>query len=134
MYSLAGEAFGEGGGVAFDLMRSIEGCVGVVDTQATPGVDGADFVAVVTEIADECSDSFKGRGEGIDLADLGADVDRHTVGFEPFGFGGAAVDGAGEFDVDAELVFGEAGGDVRVGLGEDVGIDAGAKRARMSRA
>ena len=35
-----------------------------------------------------------------------------------------AVDGAGGVDVDAELVFAEAGGDVRVGFGEDVGVDA----------
>ena len=38
--------------------------------------------------------------------------------------GGLAVDGAGETDGDAELVFAEAGGDVGVGLGEDVGVDA----------
>ena len=44
-------------------------------------------------------------------------------GFEPL-FAALAVDGAGERDVDAELVLAEAGGDVGVGLGEDVGIDA----------
>ena len=46
------------------------------------------------------------------------------AGSSHFDFACCAVDGAGGFDVDAELVFAEAGGDVGVGFGEDVGVDA----------
>jgi hypothetical protein len=50
-------------------------------------------------------------------------VDADSCGFEPFELGGFAVEGAGEGDVDAEFVLAEAGGDVGVGVGEDVGVD-----------
>ncbi len=98
--------------------------VAVVDAEAAAGVDVADVVAVFAEVGDEAGDAGEGCGEGIDLADLRADVDADAGGVEPFGFCGFAVDGAGDVDVDAELVLAEAGGDVGVGLGEDVGVDA----------
>ena len=81
-------------------------------------------MAVLAEVGDEAGDSGECGGEGIDLADLGADVDGDACGVEPFGFGGLAVDGAGDLDVDAEFVLAEAGGDVGVGFGEDVRVDA----------
>ena len=81
-------------------------------------------MAVFAEVGDEAGDAGEGGGEGIDFADLGADVDGDAGGVEPLGFCGFAVDGAGGFDVDAELVLAEAGGDVGVGFGEDVGVDA----------
>ncbi len=81
-------------------------------------------MAVFAQVGDEAGDSGESGGEGIDFADLRADVDGDAGGVEPLRFCGAAVDGAGGFDVDAELVFAEAGGDVWVGLGEDVGVDA----------
>ena len=46
------------------------------------------------------------------------------AGSSHFDFFARAIDGAGGFDVDAELVLAEAGGDVGVGFGEDVGVDA----------
>lgn len=119
-----GEAFGESCGIALDLVCCVKGSVGIVDAEAATGVDGANVVAVATKLGDECGDAFECSGEGIDLADLRADVDGDAVGLEPFGFGGAAVDGAGCLDVDAELVLGEACGDVGVGFGEDVWVDA----------
>jgi len=51
-------------------------------------------------------------------------VDADAVGLEPLGLRRAAIDGARAGDGDAELVLAEAGGDVGVGFGEDVGIDA----------
>jgi len=51
-------------------------------------------------------------------------VDGDAGGVEPFGLCGFAVDGASGFDVDAELVFALAGGDVGMGFGEDVWVDA----------
>ena len=43
---------------------------------------------------------------------------------DPFMLRRAAIDGAGAVNVDAEFVLAQAGGDVRVSFGEDVGIDA----------
>jgi len=124
MSRLVGEALREGCGISLNLMGGVEGTVAVVDAEAASGVDVADVVAVFAEVGDKAGDSSQSCGEGIDLADLRADVDADACGIEPFGFGGLTVDGAGGFDVDAELVFAEAGGDVGVGLGEDVGINA----------
>jgi len=73
---------------------------------------------------DEGCDAVEGGSEGVDGADLGADVDANAGGDEPLRLGRAAVESASGGDVDAELVGGEAGGDVGVGLGEDVGVDA----------
>jgi hypothetical protein len=123
------EGLVEGGGVVGDLAGGeVEGgCVGwvgVVDAEAAAGVDVADVVAVAFEVGDEADDAGERGGEGFDLADLGADVDADAGGVEPGRAGGLAVEGAGEGDIDAELVLAQAGGDVGVGVGEDVGIDA----------
>ena len=62
--------------------------------------------------------------EGLDGADLGADVDADACWLEVGEFGGAAVDVAGGLDGDAELVLAQACRDVGMRLGEDVGVDA----------
>ncbi len=62
--------------------------------------------------------------EGFDGANLGADVDADACWFEARKLGCSAVDLAGVFDGDAELVLTQTGGDVGVGLSEDVGVDA----------
>ena len=123
-----GESLGEGGCVFLDLLCGVvcrAGGVGsVVDAEPAAGVDVADVVAITAQIGDEGGDTSERGGEGVDFADLRADVDGDAGGVEPLGFFCCAVDGAGGFDVDAELVFAEAGGDVGVGFGEDVGVDA----------
>ena len=111
-----------------DLFGRVEGRVErrvvVIDAQAAAGVDVADVVAIFFEVGDEANDSGSGGGEWFDVTDLRADVDADACGVEPFGFCGGAVDGAGGVDVDAEFVFAETGGDVGVGIGEDVRVDA----------
>ena len=62
--------------------------------------------------------------EGLDGADLGADVDADACWLEAGKLGGSAVDFAGALDGDAELVLAQACRDVRVRLGEDVGVDS----------
>ena len=52
-------------------------------------------MAVFAEVGDEAGDTSECGGEGIDLADLGADVDGDACGIEPYGFCGLAIDGAG---------------------------------------
>ena len=51
-------------------------------------------------------------------------MDADAGGFDVVLTGRAAVDGAGALNVDAELVLAKAGGDVGMGFGEDVGVDA----------
>jgi hypothetical protein len=119
-----GETFVEGGSVLFYLPGGVEGAGSVVDAEAAAGVDVADVVAVLAQVGDEAGDTGESGGEGVDFADLGADVDGDAGGVEPPGFFCCAVDGASGFDVDAEFMFAEAGGDVWVGFGEDVGVDA----------
>ncbi len=102
----------------------MEGGVAVVDAETSAGVYVADVVAVFAEVGDEAGDAGQSCGEGIDLADLRANVDTDAGGVKPFGFCCLAVDGAGGFNVDTELVFAEAGGDVGMGFGEDIGINA----------
>ncbi len=68
----------------------------VVDAEAAAGVDVADVVAVFSEVGDEADDAGGCGGEGLNVADLRADVDADAGGVEPFGFCGGAVDGAGE--------------------------------------
>ena len=118
------EAFGESACILLYLPGGVESGGAVVDAEAASGVDVSDVVAVLAEVGDQAGDASQSSGEGIDFADLGADVDGDAGGVEPFGLCGLAVDGAGGLDVDTELVFAEAGGDVRVGFGEDVGVDA----------
>ena len=108
---------GDGGG-------GVEGGGGVLDAEAAAGVDVGKRNAVLLELADERGDAGKGFAEGIDGADLRADVDRDAGGNKPLRSGRFTIEGAGEGDVDAELMGGEAGGDVGVCLGEDVGVDA----------
>src|ERR1700722_3428670 len=105
-------------------MGGVEVSGAVVDAEAAASVDVPDVVAVFAEVGDEAGDTGECGGERGDLTDLGADVDADSCGVEPFRLGGVAVEGAGGVDVDAELVLAEAGGDVGVGFGEDVGVDA----------
>ena len=116
------EAFGEGGCILLYLLCGVEGGGAVVDAEAASGIDVSDVVAVLAKVGDQAGDTGQGRGEGIDFADLGADVDRDAGGVKPLGFCSLAVDGSGGPDVDAELVFAKAGGDVRMRFGEDVGV------------
>ncbi len=102
----------------------VERGAGVLDSEPTAGVDMGESYAVFLQLLDEVCDALEGSSKGIDGADLGADVDADAGWDEPLGACGFAVDGAGDLDVDAELVRAEAGGDVGVGLGEDIGVDA----------
>ena len=54
-------------------------------------------------------------------------MDADSGWVEPPGFGCLAVYGTRFVDVDTELVFAESGGDVGVGVGEDVWVDAESK-------
>ncbi len=110
----------------------MEGCGAVVDAEAAARIYVTDVVAVLAEVGDQAGDTGQGCSEGVDLADLRADVDADAGGVEPFGFCCLAVDGTGDFDVDAELVLAEAGGDVGVGLSEDVGVDAEGEAGALS--
>ena len=114
----------DGVGVGGDAGCGVEGFGAVLDAEASSGVDVADVVAVGAEFVDQGADALERLGEGLDGADLGADVDADACGLEVGEFGGSAVDVAGALDGDAELVLAQAGRDVGMRLGEDVGVDA----------
>ncbi len=59
------------------------GAGAVVDAEAAAGVDVADVVAVFAQVGDETGDAGERGGEGIDFADLRADVDGDAGGVEP---------------------------------------------------
>ena len=114
----------DGRGVSRDRGCRVEGFVAVLDAEASAAVDVADVVAVGAELVYQGSDALERLGEGLDGADLGADVDADACRLEVGELGGAAIDLAGGLDGDAELVLAEAGGDVGMGFGEDVRVDA----------
>ena len=109
-----------GGAVCWSRVQGSE----VVDAEAAAEVDVGDGMSVGAEVLDEGGDAVEGFGEGVDFLDLGADVNADAGREKGRERGGVAVEVAGERDVDAELVLAEAGGDVGVGFGEDVGVDA----------
>ena len=73
---------------------------------------------------DEFADALHGFAKGLRGANLRADVDADSVRLKPAIPCCALVDAQGLADVDAELVLAQAGGDVGMRVGEDVGIDA----------
>ncbi len=84
----------------------------------------ADAVAVGAQLADEIGDDAKGLIEGRKIGQLRADVDIDAADPEAGQVRGLGEGGAGAGDGDAELILSFAGGDFRVGLGIDIGIDA----------
>ena len=74
------EAFGEGGCILLYLLCGVEGGGAVVDAEAASGIDVSDVVAVLAKVGDQAGDTGQGRGEGIDFADLGADVSQTPAG------------------------------------------------------
>jgi hypothetical protein len=99
----------------------------VIDAEAAAGVYGLDRDAVLGQFANQFGDAVDGCSEGLGGADLGADVDADAVGSEPAIAFVFVVDAARLADIDSEFVFAKAGGDVGVGLGEDIWINAQGK-------
>ena len=111
-------------GVGLDGGLGVELGFAVLDAEATAGVEVGEGYAVLAELLDESGDALERCAEGVYGANLRADVDADAGRLEPFRAGCLAVDCAGAVDVDAELVRAEAGGDVGMGFGEDVRVDA----------
>ena len=75
-------------------------------------------------VAHEIGEQREGIAERLELGDLAADMHVDAGDLDARQLGGAGIDLARAADRDAELVLGLAGGDLVVGLGVDVGIDA----------
>ncbi len=76
------------------------------------------------EAVDQLFEALQGVHKGRHLGDLGADVAGHPHHLEMGQVPGPAIVNQGLLDVDAELVLLEPGGDVGMGLGVDVRVDA----------
>src|ERR1035438_7824525 len=75
MKSKGPERTGDGGGVRFHPRGEIPlGIFSVRDSQASTGIDVADIVSGVAQVASQGSDALHGFTEGIDIDDLRADM------------------------------------------------------------
>ena len=96
----------------------------VVDAQPTAGIDGLERNAVAPELPHQLADALHGRAERLRRTNLRADVNADAVGLKPAVAGHALVNPQRLADVDAEFVLAQAGGDVGMRLGKNIGIDA----------
>ena len=81
-------------------------------------------MAVGADLGHQGRDLGEGRAIGRDVEELRADMDGEAPGLDPRHPGGAAVDLAHLAELDAEFILCLAGGDLLMGAGIDVGIDA----------
>ena len=72
--------------------------------------------------ATSAGDACQRRGKGLDRANLRADVHADAGRVQPLQRRRLAIDRPRQADVDAELVFAQAGGDVWMRVGKDVRI------------
>ena len=76
------------------------------------------------QVAHEFGQQREGVAERIEVGDLAADMHVDAGHLDARQLGGMRIDVAGAADRNAELVLGLAGGNLVMGLGVDVGIDA----------
>src|SRR5690606_39590399 len=98
--------------------------IGIANADAAAQVEVVQLDARFTQAQNQRNEFFQGIQVGCRFGDLRADVAVHTDDFQPGKGFRPAVDFGGTFDVDAELVFLQPRGDVRVGVGVDVGVHA----------
>ncbi len=115
----------ERGGVLLNFFFGAEGqrCV-IFDAQPSSGVEELDGQPIFTELLNERGDAAGGGSEGVGSANLRADVNTDSGGLDPLVLCRAAIDSAGAVNVDAKFVLAQSSGDVGMGFGEDVRIDA----------
>ena len=92
------------------------------DTTAQVQVTQVD--TALGQAVDQHQQAVQGIEEGLDGGQLRADVAVHAHHFQVGQLRGAHVNGFGVGDGDAELVFLETCGDVRVGAGIDIRVHA----------
>ena len=109
------------------LAAASNGAAVIIDAEAAAGIDGLENDALALQLLDQFGDALDGFAERLHGANLRADVDADAVRLKPAVPCGALVNAERLADVDAELVLAQAGGDVGMRVGEDVGIDAQGK-------
>ena len=102
--------------------RAVVDAVG--DAEATAEIDMVDGVAVGAQRADQFSQQRERVVEGLQFGDLATDMGVDAGDLDARKLGGAGIDLAGALPRDAELVLGLAGGDLLVGPGVDIRVDA----------
>ena len=95
----------------------------IVDAQASAGIDCLGSMPSRRSWRNSLN-PFHGRAKGVRGANLRADVEADAMRLKPSVAGRALVDRQRLANIDAEFVLAQAGGDVRVGLGKNVGINA----------
>src|SRR5665213_2456765 len=98
--------------------------VAVRNAQATAEIDMGNNVAVATQRAHELGQQRKSVAERIEVDDLAADMHVDAGDLDTGELRRMRIDVARAADRNAELVLGLAGGNLVMGLGVDVRIDA----------
>src|SRR5690606_24803720 len=97
--------------------------VAVAHTDTATQVQVTQVDAALGQAVDQHQQAVQGIKEGGQGSQLRADVAVDADHFQVRQLCGAHIQGLGFGDGDAELVFFEAGGDVRVGTGVDIRVD-----------
>ena len=94
------------------------------NSKAPAQIETADIMPLAAQQKRQIAHFFIGLAERVQIGQLAADmhVDAHHLDARKGC--GQGIDGRGLGDGDAELVFGFAGGDLFMGLGIDIGVDA----------
>ena len=128
-----GQRLLNGRGVLRHLGCGVEAATVIVDAETAAGVDSLEHDAFALELLHQLAHPLHGLAKGLSGANLRADMDADAVRLEPAIPCGALVDAESLANVDAELVLAQAGGDVGMGVGKDVGVYAQRKaRLRLS--
>ena len=107
------------------ILVRVRGLLVVVgDAQAAAQVQVPDGDTPVGQPGDEVLYLAQGLDKGLDLGELGADVAAHAQDLDILHVPGPLILVQGRVHRDAELVLGQAGGDVGVGPGIHVRVDA----------
>src|SRR5690606_22501963 len=92
--------------------------------QATTQIQMLNADTLCGQVVDQCQHALQCIEEGADFGQLAADVAVHAFNHQPRQAGGFGVHARGIVNIDAEFVFFQAGGNVRVSLGVNVRVHA----------
>jgi hypothetical protein len=102
----------------------VEGVVCVVlDPEAAAHVYGANGQSIGAQVAHQLRDTLSRCAKWIRAANLRTDMHAYAAGVEKFVLCRCLIDCSRLTDIDAELMLAQACRNVRVRLGEDIGID-----------
>ena len=122
----------EGGEIALEIGDGMRLGIVVVDAQASADVKGTDTDAFTAQGVGEGVDAMAERLEGSESGNLASDMEMKTDEANTFQRLCPTNDGKHRLGGNAELVLVESRGNLLVGVGIDVGIDAKGHRGHLA--